>query len=127
MYYAFIHNEKLNGIGQCRILNEDYINLEISEELYRAMEQDVDKYVYRDGQIVLDENNPKMQLKVARATLAEAEQKMTALDYIGVKIATGRATVEEYADKIAEMNALADKVNELRQKISELEKSDEEN
>ncbi len=53
--------------------------------------------------------------------LWETEQKLRALDYIGVKIATGRATIEEYADEIAEMSRLADKVNQLRAEIKELE------
>lgn len=53
--------------------------------------------------------------------LWETESKLRALDYIGVKIATGRATIEEYAEEIAEMSRLADKVNQLRAEIKELE------
>ena len=34
-------------------------------------------------------------------------------DYIGVKIATGRATVEEYATEIAEMTEKANRINEI--------------
>lgn len=40
-------------------------------------------------------------------------------DYIGVKIATGRATVEEYADVIAEMNIKAERINELKALLAE--------
>ena len=36
----------------------------------------------------------------------ELEVWMRQHDYIGVKIATGRATIEEYADVIAEMKEL---------------------
>lgn len=43
----------------------------------------------------------------------EAEKWLKAHDYIGVKIATGRATIEEYADEIAEMSRLADRINEI--------------
>lgn len=53
--------------------------------------------------------------------LRETESKLRALDYIGVKIATGRATIEEYAEEIAEMSRLADEVNRLRDEIKELE------
>lgn len=57
--------------------------------------------------------------------LWETESKLRDLDYIGVKIATGRATIEEYADEIAEMSRLANKVNELRAEITDLkEKKD---
>lgn len=34
-------------------------------------------------------------------------------DYIGTKIATGRATVEEYAMEIAEMTVKANRINEI--------------
>ena len=34
-------------------------------------------------------------------------------DYIGTKIATGRATVADYADIIEEMKAKANRINEI--------------
>lgn len=61
------------------------------------------------------------ELEKKQQELWEAESKLRDLDYIGVKIATGRATIEEYADEIAEMSRLADKVNQLRAEIKELE------
>lgn len=36
-------------------------------------------------------------------------------DYIGIKIATGRATVEEYADIIVEMKIKANRINEINE------------
>lgn len=39
--------------------------------------------------------------------------ELRSLDYIGVKIATGRATREEYAQQIARMDELAQRINEL--------------
>lgn len=62
------------------------------------------------------------ELEKKQQELWETEQSLRDLDYIGVKIATGRATIEEYADEIAEMTRLADKVNKLRAEIKELEK-----
>lgn len=65
------------------------------------------------------------ELEKKQQELWETEQKLRDLDYIGVKIATGRATIEEYADEIADMSRLADKVNELRAEITDLkEKKD---
>lgn len=58
------------------------------------------------------------ELEKKQQELWETEQKLRELDYIGVKIATGRATIEEYAEEIAEMSRLADKVNELRNEIT---------
>ena len=44
---------------------------------------------------------------------AKLEAWLKAHDYIGVKIATGRATVEEYANEIAEMTEKAERINEI--------------
>ena len=41
-------------------------------------------------------------------------------DYIGVKIATGRATVEEYANEIAEMTEKANRINEINELLETL-------
>lgn len=48
-----------------------------------------------------------------KSRIAELHRKLKELDYIGVKIATGRATREEYADKIALMSAYASELNLL--------------
>jgi len=50
-----------------------------------------------------------------------AENKLREMDYIGTKIATGRATIEEYADKIALMSELAAEVSSLREQIKALD------
>ena len=47
----------------------------------------------------------------------ELEVWMRQHDYIGVKIATGRATIEEYADVIAEMKEKANRINEIRKEL----------
>ena len=41
-------------------------------------------------------------------------------DYIGVKIATKRATVEEYANEIAEMTEKAERINEIDRLLESL-------
>ena len=51
----------------------------------------------------------------------ELEVWMRMHDYIGVKIATGRATVEEYADVIAEMTEKANRINEIRKEKQKLQ------
>lgn len=42
-------------------------------------------------------------------------------DYIGIKIAMGRATAEEYAEQIAESDAWAARISELREELAALE------
>lgn len=48
----------------------------------------------------------------------ELEVWMRQHDYVGVKIATGRATIEEYADVIAEMKEKANRINEIRKELN---------
>lgn len=50
MYYIFIENEKINGKGQCKCLNDDILNIVVDEEVYNNIE----KYIYLDGEIILD-------------------------------------------------------------------------
>ena len=44
-----------------------------------------------------------------------------AQDYIGVKIAEGRATVADYAEEIAHADEWATKIRELREELEEMD------
>lgn len=66
------------------------------------------------------------ELDLKRQELWETEQWLRDHDYIGIKIATGRAAIEDYADEIAEMNVKAKAVEDLKLEIKELEASEEE-
>ena len=70
-----------------------------------------------DEEVKIDVYIPYSEEELTRRSLRqekeEAEKWFKAHDYIGVKIATGRATIEEYADEIAEMSRLADRINEI--------------
>ena len=48
----FIQNEKINGCGQCKQLTEGVLNIEVTTEIYNNIE----KYIYKDGEIVLNPN-----------------------------------------------------------------------
>lgn len=51
---------------------------------------------------------------------AQLESWLKAHDYIGTKIATGRATVEEYASEIALMTEKANHINEIDRELSSI-------
>ena len=51
---------------------------------------------------------------------AQLESWLKAHDYIGTKIATGRATVEEYASEIALMTEKANRINEIDRELSSI-------
>lgn len=57
--------------------------------------------------------------------LGQLKYELSQLDYIGVKIATGRATKEEYAEEIARMNELAAEVNQVNEQLETLKASEE--
>lgn len=52
MYYIFIQNEKTNGCGQCKILNEDYQNYEVTEEVYNSFSEHPEWYEWNGTDIV---------------------------------------------------------------------------
>lgn len=68
-----------------------------------------------------EKSEKEKQLEEYQAELAEKEQWLRDHDYVGVKIATGRATAEEYADTIAQMTVYAARVDELRTLIANIE------
>ena len=82
-------------------------------------------YQYINGELVLDtEKLAEIEaLKEKDKLLQEKAQLKTWLkehDYIGTKIATGRATIEEYSDIIAEMNENAERINEIDKLLESL-------
>lgn len=69
-----------------------------------------------DGSVYVEPPKPteeelrKQTLQLEKATL---ETWLKEHDYIGTKIATGRATIEEYATEIAEMRVKANRINDI--------------
>ena len=75
-------------------------------------------YQFINGELVIDEAKlSRLKAEEEKSKLiaekAELEAWLSAHDYIGVKIATGRATIEEYADEIALMTEKAERINEI--------------
>ena len=75
-YYVFIENEKINGSGQCKCLNDDILNIEVDEEIYNNIE----KYTYKDGQIVINEN---YELELAEVRKEEFLKQFFKIDGYG--------------------------------------------
>lgn len=57
--------------------------------------------------------------------LAQLKYELSQLDYIGIKIATGRATKKEYTEEIARMNELAEEINQVNEQLEALKASEE--
>ena len=61
------------------------------------------------------------QINAQQTIILDREGKLTATDYIAAKIAEGKATNTEYADKIAERQQWRDDINAAQEEIARLE------
>ena len=76
-----------------------------------------------DGSVYVESPKPTEEELKRQGLVEEKAQLETWLknhDYIGTKIATGRATVEEYATEIAEMTEKAERINEIDRLLESL-------
>lgn len=64
-------------------------------------------------QIYIQYTESELRRRELELELATLRTWLSSHDYIGVKIATGRATVADYADIIEEMKAKANRINEI--------------
>ena len=111
--------------------NNNYV-LSVAHTSNDSIELDLSKYdmnhisCYRfiGGTLVLDnakmarvikEEEGRERLFELSAEKAKLEAWLSAHDYIGVKIATGRATIDDYATEIAEMTEKANRINEINE------------
>lgn len=67
----------------------------------------------------------EMTREQIEAEIRGLDQLMREKDYIGTKIAMGRATIEEYAKEIAESDRMAARKNELNAMLKELDEAEE--
>ena len=76
-----------------------------------------------DGSVYVEPPKPTEEELRRQELVEEKAQLETWLkehDYIGTKIATGRATVEEYTSEIAEMSEKANRINEIDRELSSI-------
>lgn len=60
-------------------------------------------------------------INAQQTIILDREGKLTSTDYIAAKIAEGKATKTEYADKIAERQGWRDDINAAKAEIERLE------
>lgn len=61
------------------------------------------------------------QINAQQTIILDCEGKLTATDYIAAKIAEGKATKEEYAEKITLRQTWRDDINAAKEEIARLE------
>jgi hypothetical protein len=105
MLYAFIRDNKIIGTGQCQTLDDNIIDVEISEEVYN----DIAHYIW-NGEAVVENSDYKEDFS---ERIAELKQLLANTDYVVIKIAEGSATKEEYANVIEQRKAWREEIREL--------------
>ena len=89
--------------------------------IYRV---DGDSVIYsNDGSVYVEPPKPteeELRRQALQSEKAELEAWLKDHDYIGTKIATKRATIEEYATEIEEMTEKADRINEINDLLETL-------
>ena len=76
-----------------------------------------------DGSVYVEPPKPteeELRRQALQTEKAELEAWLKAHDYIGVKIATKRASVEEYSTEIALMTEKAERINEIDRELSSI-------
>lgn len=80
---------------------------------------DGDSITYsNDGSVYIEppkQTEEELRIQALLSEKAELEQWLINHDYIGVKIATGRATISDYQEEIALMNEKANRINEINE------------
>ncbi len=67
MYYAFIKDNQIDGVGQVECLNPEIKNIEITEEVYN----NIDHYTWDGSEIIIDPDYDKKQMQKERERIAQ--------------------------------------------------------
>ena len=117
MYYAFIENGKINGCGQVRCLTEGVQNIEITEQ----QAGELDKYIYKNGEIILD---PDYEAKQAQKAKEEHRKELIAqLDAIDLKCIRSLRAIQaaDFTDEdVAKLQELEQQAARIRSELQNL-------
>ena len=70
-------------------------------------------------EVTMDEMK-ELDIMGVQVQIDDLKAELASLDYIGIKIAEGVATREEYSEKLAYKEELRKKINELQDKIESM-------
>ena len=83
MFYVHVKNEKITGCGQAKNISENVTNVTVSETIFNALVDDLESYVYQEGNIipnpnyeeVLQERNKASQILTIKKQLDDLDKK----------------------------------------------------
>lgn len=115
-----ITEQNTSGFTTYRMSGEQLGDFSDFNTIYKI---DNDSITYSNDGSVYKETAQPTEEELRKQSLinekSELESWLKEHDYIGVKIATGRATIEEYTDVIALMNIKAERINEIDKLLNE--------
>lgn len=94
-YYIFVENGKLNGSGQCECLNDEVLNIEVTEELHDDYVAHRNKYKYLNGEIIINPNYEQEQAQ-KREEEFKREFFLTSLGWIRRKPTLADGTEDDF-------------------------------
>ena len=109
MYYIFIENDKINGCGQCKCLNDNIQNIEVTEEVYN----DIDRYIWNGEAIILDPDyEEKQRQKGCQRRNQEIDSKIKELsDMASVEMIKGNTVnVQTYKEVIKSLEQSKERI-----------------
>lgn len=80
-----------------------------------------DKGDYYEVVAIPEPSKSELRRRELESELYTLKEWLSEHDYIGTKIATGRATVDEYKTEIAEMTVKAARINEIEAELASLQ------
>lgn len=100
-YYIFLNNSNgtLNGSGQCKQLDENIVNIEVTENVYNLYNEAPDKYIYSNGEIVENPNYEAEQAQARELAFNEAFFD-TSLGYIRRKVTMKDGSIKDFLTDI---------------------------
>lgn len=114
MYYIFIEDEKINGAGQARILNEEITNFEVTEDVYNAFVVNPDKYIWdTEKQKIIE--NPKYEEEQIQARTIEFYN-----NFVVTSWGAFRKTPKGYSSAVEAVNTIFNMVNVAQSLTEEL-------
>ena len=104
IYYIFIQDEKLNGCGECKSLNDNILNLEVEQDLYNAYAENPEMYIWDGSEVVVD---PEYEEKQAQKDAERINSlKLTKREFFLALYKDLGITPEEIKSRITDVSAL---------------------
>lgn len=86
MFYILVKDNKIFGCGECKTTDEDILNIEVDEDLYHEVANNLEKYKYSDGEIIVKPDYEAIVLQEQRETRTlEIKSQLVDLDAQAVR------------------------------------------